>query len=314
MVQVHLFEHAADGLVTEDAPTGMGHEASGIIHSVGPSVTKVRVGDRVAIEPGLPCRRCKQCKSGRYNICRNMVFPAAPPRAPGTLVRLFRIPEDFVHRIPESLSLQEAVMAEPLGVAVHAVRMAQLRPGQTVLVLGSGTVGMLAAAVARAFGVRSIFITDINKDKLALATSFVDGCATFAPRIDSTPQAEAERFRKEFGIPDGVDAVLECTGVQSSAQMGVYCLEPGGIFVQVGMGRPEQTLPILYMCQKEITLKPCFRYGAGDYDAALDMLCSGTLVVKSLVSSTVPFEKAEEAWEKTRRGEGVKNLIQGIQD
>lgn len=291
----------------------MGHEASGIIDSIGSSVTKVKVGDRVAIEPGRPCRRCKQCKAGRYNICAQMVFPAHPPRAPGTLVRLFKIPEDFVHKIPESLSLQEAVMAEPLSVAVHAVRMAQLRPGQNVLVQGSGTIGLLVAAVAKAFGVRSIFITDISKEKLEMAQKFVN-CSTFVPNLNSTPQDEAERFKAESKLPDGVDVVLECTGVESSTQTGLYALEAGGVFVQVGMGKPDQTLPLLYMSEKEIVLKTCFRYGPGDYEVALDMLCAGTIVVKSLISSTVPFEKAEEAWEKTRKGEGLKNLIQGIQD
>lgn len=204
-------------------------------------------------------------------------------------------------------------MAEPLSVAVHAVRMARLRPGQNVLVQGSGTIGLLVAAVAKAFGVRSIFITDISKDKLAMAEKFV-GCSTFVPNLQSTPQDEAERLKQEFNLPEGVDVVLECTGVESSAQTGLYALEAGGVFVQVGMGKPDQTLPLLYMSEKEIVLKTCFRYGPGDYEVALDMLCSGTIAVKSLISSTVPFEKAEEAWEKTRKGEGLKNLIQGIQD
>jgi D-xylulose reductase len=291
----------------------MGHEASGIIDSIGPAVTRVQPGDRVAIEPGFPCRRCKLCKSGRYNLCAKMVFPAHPPRAPGTLVRLFRIPEDFVHRIPEHVSLEEAVMAEPLSVAVHAIRLAQLRPGHQVLVQGSGTIGLLVAATAKCFGVKSIVVTDINPEKLKLAQELV-GCKTFLPNSSSRPEEIAEGLKEDNGLPDGFDMVFECTGVESSAQVGLHALEAGGQYIQIGMGKPYQTLPLLAMCEKEIVLKTCFRYGAGDYETAVQLLCSGSVAVKSMISSTVPFERAEEAWERTRRGEGLKNLIQGVLD
>lgn len=290
----------------------MGHEASGIVHSTGSAVTKVMPGDRVAIEPGYPCRRCKQCKAGRYNVCADMKFAAHPPTN-GNLCRFFKIPEDFVHKISDSLSLEEAVLVEPLSVAVHAVRLAGMRPGQSVLIQGSGTIGLLVAAMAKVVGSSVVYVADIQKKKLEFAKSFTN-CATFEPELASTPEAEAARFKKEANLINGVDIVLECTGVESSAQTGLYALTGGGVFVQIGMGKPEQKLPILAMCEKEIVLKTSFRYGPGDYEAALELLQSGALSVKPLISSTVPFENAAQAWEKTRRGDGIKNLIEGIKD
>lgn len=294
-------------MVSEEEPLVMGHEASGVVHSVGTAVTKVVPGDRVAIEPGFSCRRCKQCKAGKYNLCPDMKFAADPPGNHGTLTHLFRTPEDFVYPIPETVSLEEAVLVEPLSVAVHGARLSGLTPGQTVLVQGSGTIGLLAAATAKAFGAKSVFISDINQTKLDFARRFV-GCQTFIPDIACSPEQEAERMKKELSMGDGVDVVLECTGVESSVQTAIYASGPGAVVVQIGLGKPNLQVPILNMCEKETVLKTAWRYGPGDYEVALGLMSSG-LDVKSLISQVVPFEQATKAWDMTKRGEGIKNLI-----
>lgn len=312
--QAHFWTHGGVmRKVSEEDPIVMGHEASGIVHTVGPAVTGVTPGDRVAIEPGYPCRRCKRCKSGKYNLCPDIKFAASPPGNHGTLARFFRSPEDFIYKIPESLSLQEAVLVEPLSVAVHGARLAGLAPGQTVLVQGSGTIGLFAAATANAFGAKAVFIADINKAKLDFAKTFAS-CETFPSDLTTTPKEEATRFKKVMALDEGVDVVLECTGVESSVQAGVYASAAGGVVVQVGLGKPDLTLPILDMCKKETVFKTAWRYAPGDYEVALDLLSSGKISTKSLISSIVPFESAPEAWEKTKRGEGIKNVIQGVQD
>ena len=289
----------------------MGHEASGFIHEVGPAVTRVAVGDRVAIEPGIPCRRCKQCKAGRYNLCPSIVFAASPP-IHGTLARFFRSPEDSVYKIPDAVSLEDAVLVEPLSVAVHGARLAGLAPGQTVLVQGSGTIGILAAATAKAFGAKAVFITDINQSKLDVARELV-GCGTFVPDIASSPEDEAARFKKAMHVEEGVDVVLECTGVEPSVRTGIFASAAGGVVVLVGLGRPDLSIPVLHMAAREIVLKSAWRYAPGDYEVALDLLGSGKVSITSLISSIVPFENAPDAWEKTKRGEGVKNLIRGVE-
>lgn len=297
--------------VTEDEPVVMGHEASGVIHEVGPAVTRVAVGDRVAIEPGIPCRRCKQCKAGRYNLCPSIVFAASPP-IHGTLARFFRSPEDFVYKIPDAVSLEDAVLVEPLSVAVHGARLAGLAPGQTVLVQGSGTIGILAAATAKAFGAKAVFITDINQSKLDVARELV-GCETFVPDIASSPEDEAARFKKAMHVEEGVDVVLECTGVEPSVRTGIFASAAGGVVVLVGLGRPDLSIPVLHMAAREIVLKSAWRYAPGDYEVALNLLGSGKVSTTSLISSVVPFENAPDAWEKTKRGEGIKNLIRGVE-
>ncbi|GAP89477.1 putative D-xylulose reductase A [Rosellinia necatrix] len=311
---VHFWNHGGVlRMVSEEEPLVMGHEASGIVHTVGPAVTSLKPGDRVAIEPGFPCRRCKLCKAGKYNLCAKMKFAASPPGTHGTLSRLFKIPEDFAYKIPDSLSLQEAVLVEPLSVAVHGVRLADIRPGQTALVLGSGTIGLLVAATAKAYGAVDICITDINQTKLNFAKKYL-ACNTFVPEVNSSPEQDAARLIRESNLEDGFDVVLECTGVESSAQTGLYASSAGGVFVQIGMGKQMQVLPLLAMCAKETVLKTAFRYAPGDYDIALELLSSRKVVVEPLISSTVPFEHAAEAWEKTSRGEGIKNLIEGVRD
>ncbi|PLB50812.1 GroES-like protein [Aspergillus steynii IBT 23096] len=300
-------------MVSDEKPLVMGHEASGIVHSIGPAVTSVVPGDRVTIEPGFSCRRCKQCKVGKYNLCADMKFAADPPDNHGTLARVFRTPEDFVYKIPDSVSLEEGVLVEPLSVAVHGARLAGLSAGQTVLVQGSGTIGLLAAATAKAFGAKEVFLSDINQVKLDFARGFV-GCKTFMPDLKSTPDREAARMKEELGLGEGVDVVLECTGVESSVQTGIYASGPDGVVVQIGLGKPDLTLPILHMCEKETVFKTAWRYAPGDYEIALSLLSSGRISVKALISTIVPFEKAPEAWEMTKNGQGIKNLIRGVQD
>ncbi|KAF4463322.1 xylitol dehydrogenase [Fusarium albosuccineum] len=311
---VHFWTHGGFArTVSEEHPIVMGHEASGIVHTVGPAVRQLKPGDRVAIEPGYSCKRCKYCKNGRYNLCPDMKFAADPPLTHGTLSRFFKIPEDFAYKIPDSLSLKEAVLVEPLSVAVHGVRLADLRLGQTVLVQGSGTIGLLTAAAAKAYGAKKVVITDINPDKLRFAKEYL-GCDTFLPDLGSTPEENAAKLKQDTGLEDGADVTLECTGVEASAQTGIFALAAGGVLVQIGLGKPVQALPLHAMCEKELVIKTCFRYAPGDYEIALELLGSGKVSVGSLISSVVPFEKAPEAWEKTLKGEGIKNLIQGVQE
>ncbi|KAF5661826.1 putative xylitol dehydrogenase [Fusarium heterosporum] len=296
--------------VSDQQPLVMGHEASGIIHQVGPAVSHLKPGDRVSIEPGFSCKSCDYCKSGRYNVCQKMKFAADPPSTHGTLSRFFKIPQDFAYKLPDCISLEEAVLAEPLSVAIHGVRLADIRPGQNVIVQGAGAIGYLTAATALAYGARKVVITDIKPEKLEFAKQGLQ-CHIFIPESNSTPEQEASRLKQEADLNQGADVVLECTGVEISAQTGILSLAAGGVFVQIGLGKPMQSLPVHAMCEKEIVMKTCFRYGPGDFKIALGLLESGKVSVTSLISSVVPFEDAPIAWAKTMRGEGIKNLIRG---
>lgn len=303
--------------VTEDNPVVMGHEGSGIVQAVGPAVTTLRPGDRVAIEPQTPCRRCAQCKGGRYQLCGRMVFASDPPHH-GLLAQVVRVPEDFAYTLGDATTLREGALVEPLAVAVHGVRLSGLTAGQAVLVLGSGTIGLLTAAVASAFGARSVCVVDVNEAKLEFARRFVavgkGSCATYVPDLTVGPEDNAARIREAADLPDGADVVIECTGVESSMQTGLHAAGRGSSFVQVGMGKSTQAVPLSVMGEREIGFTASFRYGPGDYRTALDLVAAGKVDVGAMVSSVVPFDRATEAWEKTKRGEGIKNQIQVNED
>ncbi|KAF2202672.1 sorbitol dehydrogenase [Delitschia confertaspora ATCC 74209] len=307
---VHFWRHGGIGLkVNPSQPLILGHEASGVISSIGSAVQSVKVGDKVAIEPGFPCRRCKACKNGTYNLCSTMKFAAAPPDTHGCLTKYFVAPEDFVYKIPDEMDLEEAVLVEPTAVAVHAVRLAKVGYGESVVVFGSGTVGLLCGAVARALGASRVIMVDILRKKLEFAKTFVE-CETFLPNIEATAEHNANHILDIFGISEGVDAVIEASGAELSAQTGIFALKTGGNYVQTGIGKSKIEIPILALSEKELRVRGCFRYGAGDYDMALKLIREGHVTPNSLVSSITPLEHATIAWEKTARGEGIKNLIE----
>ena len=291
----------------------MGHEASGVIHTIGTAVTHLTPGDHVAIEPGRPCRRCKRCKEGLYNLCPKMRFAAAPPDTDGMLTKYFKLPGDFCYKLPEWVGLDEGVLVEPLAVAVHAVRMIGVKPGQSVVIFGSGTVGLLSAAVAKAYGAKEVVAVDILDKKLEFAKQF-NSSSTFKPDMAASAEENAERLVSENELGAGADAVIEASGAESSVNTAIYVLRPGGSYVQTGLGKPIITFPILTMSEKELHCHGAFRYGPGDYETALGLLENGSIPVKDLITSVVPFEQATQAWEKTRKGEGIKNLIRGVPD
>jgi D-xylulose reductase len=323
ILKVHFWNHG--GIQTFVSPSSqliLGHEASGTIVATGSSVSTIKPGDRVAIEPGLPCRRCAYCKSGKYNLCAQMRFAADPKSMQhGTLTKFYLVPADFVFKLPDEMSLQEGVLVEPLSVAVHTVRQLGFRAGEDVVVMGSGTIGLLCARVARAFGAARIVLCDVLQGKLDFARGFVEGCETFLLSRDASSEDESERLRNTIfpassdgdEQPRGVDNVIEASGAASAVQIGIYILRPGGSYIQAGMsGQSKIEFPINAFSARELNLKGCFRYGPGDYELAMKLLRTGRVTVGELISSVTPFENAPEAWEKTGRGEGIKNLIEAV--
>lgn len=288
----------------------MGHEASGIVDEVGRAVLNLKPGDRVAIEPGYPCRRCYACKQGRYNLCPDMKFAAAPPDDHGTLTMLFKVPGDFCYKLPDNVGLEEAVLIEPLSVAVHAAKKVNLRHGDTVIIFGSGTIGLLCAAVAKAYGAKRTVAVDIVEEKLHFARKW-NGADVFKPDMKASPESNAARLIKDNELGLGADVVIEASGAASSIKTGVHALRPGGSFAQVGVVGASIEFPIQQVAERELHVHGCYRYGAGDFDTALQMLSTNQIDVKDLISAILPFEKATEAWELTKRGQGIKNLIRG---
>jgi D-xylulose reductase len=210
----------------------LGHESAGIIHSVGRSVKSLKTGDKVAMEPGVPCRRCTRCMSGHYNLCPQMAFAATPPYD-GTLARYYRLPEDFCYKLADGMTLEEGALVEPAAVAVHVCCQADVKPGSNVLVFGAGPVGLLCCAVSRAFGARKVISVDINEERLAFAQKYA---ATHVFRSQKvSPQENARMMVEECGLGDGADVVIDATGAEVCIQTGIWAARTGATYCQAGM-------------------------------------------------------------------------------
>ncbi|KAH8682051.1 chaperonin 10-like protein [Xylariales sp. PMI_506] len=305
---VHYWQHGAIGHFVVKDPMVLGHESAGTVVQVGPEVADLKVGDRVALEPGYPCRHCGPCLSGHYNLCPDMRFAATPPYD-GTLTGFWAAPADFCYKLPDSVSLQEGALIEPLAVAVHIVRQAAVSPGQSVVVMGAGPVGLLCAAVAKAFGATKVCSVDIVESKLEFARSFSSTHTYVSQRVSA--EENAANIKELLGLPGGADAVIDASGAEPSIQASLHVVRMGGHYVQGGMGRPDITFPIMALCLKEVTAKGSFRYGSGDYKLAVELVASGQVALKRLISDVVPFTDAEKAFEKVKEGQVIKILIAG---
>lgn len=291
----------------------LGHESSGIITRVGRGVTSLKVGDNVALEPGIPCRYCVPCKSGRYNLCPEMKFAATPP-CDGTLAKYYVLPEDFCIPLPMNVSLEEGALVEPLSVGVHALKQAAIKPGQSIVVFGAGPVGLLCCAVARAFGASEIIAVDIKQSRLEFALKYA-ATGIFNPMTEGgkLPAENADKIKKLLRSTSA-DVAVDASGAEQSIVAAIHILRNGGTFVQVGMGKRNIEFPIEIMCCKEITMKGSFRYGPEDYQLAVDLIASGKVSVKELITRRVGFHQAEDAFNMVLGGNETKVLIEGPSD
>ncbi|KAG8925577.1 hypothetical protein FRC01_009965 [Tulasnella sp. 417] len=336
---LHYYTHGRNGDFVLRSPLILGHEASGIITSLGPDTENsgLRVGQRVALEVGIPCRQCRYCvekdangaastKGPRYNLCENMRFCSSAktfPHLDGTLQGQMNHPVEMLHPIPDSCSYEAAALAEPLAVVLHASRRANFTstpPNPRVCVIGSGAVGLLACSLSIALGASSVTAIDIDPTKLDFAKNAVGVNNTWQvplPAKGTPPPKDKEEATQrsrdlanaamsDLGIApnDGYDIVFECTGVESCIQMAIFLARPGSRVVLVGMGTPIGTLPISSFALREVDIIGVFRY-ANCYPEALRLLGSGKLRgVEKMVTHRFPLEQTERAFETLRRGRG----------
>lgn len=240
-----------------------------------------------------------------------MAFAATPP-IDGTLAKYYVLPEDFCYKLPESMSLEEGALMEPLAVGVHIVRQAALKPGDTMVVFGAGPVGLLCAAVGRAYGAIKVVMVDMNEERLSFAKSYAATQTVVAQK--ESAQDAAARIVKAGDLGAGADAIIDATGAEPCIQTAIHTLRNGGTYVQGGMGKPDITFPIMALCTKELNVKGSFRYGPGDWSTAVNLIADGRVSVKELITGKVKFRDAEEAFHKVKAGKGIKTLIEGPED
>ncbi|KAJ7283537.1 xylitol dehydrogenase [Mycena rebaudengoi] len=321
---VHYLVHGRIGDFIVNNPMVLGHESAGIVSKVGANVKRLKIGDRVAVEPGATCRACDACKSGRYNLCPDIIFAATPPYD-GTLARFYRVPADLAYPLPEGVSLEDGAMMEPLAVGIHSVsNLGGFRANQSIAIFGCGPVGLLCMAVAKALGANRIIAVDIVKPRLEFAKEYAatDTYLPISPK-DGESKVEyskrnADAMREQLGIEDrglkSVDLVIDASGAEVSIQTAFRIVKSGGTFVQVGMGNPTVTLDLTALMVKELVYKGSFRYGPGDYPLAIALVAQGKINLKPLVTHRFTFDEAITAFHATRTGksEDGKGVIKAI--
>ncbi|KAK7676818.1 hypothetical protein QCA50_020224 [Cerrena zonata] len=249
---LHYYMHGRNGDFALQAPLVLGHESAGVVTAVGPGVKNFVVGQRVAIEAGIMCRDCSYCKRGRYNLCKNMRFASSAktfPHLDGTLQDRMNHPAHVVHPLPDNCTFDQAALAEPLSVLLHASHRGAFSPSsppQTVLVFGVGAIGLLACALAKSYGATRVCAIDINQARLDFAKreGFAQEvfCLPGGDRAKTTEEA-LKRAKENvgaaliaFGEQDGFDLVFECTGAEPCIQMSIHGAITGGKVLLVGMG------------------------------------------------------------------------------
>lgn len=240
-----------------------------------------------------------------------MAFAATPP-IDGTLAKYYSLPEDFCYLLPDTVSLEEGALVEPLSVAVHIVRLASVQPGNSVVVFGAGPVGLLCCAVARAYGASKIVSVDINEERLAFAKKYAATHIVVSQK--ESPEDSAARIKSASDLGVGADIVIDATGAEPCIRAAIHAARVGGTYVQGGMGKADITFPVLTMLTKELNVKGSFRYGSGDYATAVDLIANGRVSVTELITGKVGFREAEKAFEEVRQAKGIKTLIAGVED
>jgi len=290
---VHYYEHGRIGAYVVEQPMVLGHETAGVVASLGPEATRHQVGDRVSLEPGVPCGRCRECRAGRYNLCQDVVFFATPPVG-GTFANYVAIHEDFAFALPDALSDDEGALIEPLSVGIWACRKAGVSGGDRVLVTGAGPVGLLAVQVARALGATQIEISDVNERRLEVAGRMG---ATRTLRAGQDEPAEA-------------DVLIECSGHPAALGAGIRALRPAGTAVAVGMGPGDTAeLPLSLIQNREIWLTGTFRY-ANTYPAAIALATSGRVDLGAIITGHYGLDETEQALRSSREDPAsVKSMV-----
>lgn len=291
---VHYYTHGQIGDFVVREPMILGHEASGTVIEVGDKVTHLRVGDRVCMEPGIPDLSSRAAKLGLYNIDPSVRFWATPP-IHGVLTPEVVHPAAFTYVLPDNVSFGEGAMVEPFAIGMQSAKKGRIVPGDVAVVIGAGTIGIMTALAALAGGCSRVIISDVSAPKLAIAGSY-DGIVPVNVGEASLADAVAKQTRGW-----GADILFEASG-----NAGVYrdifrLVRPGGCIVIVGLPLEPVSLNVSAATAKEVRIETVFRY-ANVYERALELIASGKVDLKPLISGTYPFDEALAAFERAAAG------------
>lgn len=300
---LHYYSHGKIGDFVVQFPFILGHECAGIVTEVGPGVQTLHVGDRVALEPGIPCGHCEFCLSGKYNLCPDVRFFATPPYD-GCLMEYVAHPAQFAFPLPDSVSLEEGALVEPLAVGFNAVQTARVALGDTVVVFGAGCIGLTALLCAKACGATKILVVDMVEKRLELAREM--GAETICAKEKDVISAVAE-----YTGGKGAEVVLDCAGANVTLRQSIEVAKAGGRVVWVGMASDTvDGLRIGPINTKELEIRSIFRY-RNLYPSIISALATGKIDVGRLVTNRYSFDETPKAFAETYQNpqDIVKSVI-----
>lgn len=287
---MHFFLNGAIGKRKAPANFVLGHECAGTVVETGEEVKGLKPGDRVALEPGIPCGVCEFCRTGKYNLCPEVHFMAAAmPPTDGALRKYMVYPQEYCFKLPKNVSTLEGSMIEPLAVGMHAAVRGEVSIGKTVAIIGVGTIGFMTMMACRAMGASKILVSDALPNRLELAKKFGADVVINAKEED----AKARILEETEGM--GCDVVFEAAGTPVTLASTWKYVKRGGVIVNVGNAGGE--IPYLFeeLARKEADIRHVWRY-RHIYPAAIDAVSKGRILLSKIEPVIFPFEKAKEAF------------------
>ena len=300
---VHYYSHGKIGDFVVEFPFILGHECAGTVVEVGSKVTHLKVGDRVALEPGVPCFECEFCLSGKYNLCPDVKFFATPPYD-GCLMNYGAHPARFAFKLPDNVSSVEGALVEPLAIGINAALTGGVKLGDSVVIFGSGCIGLVSLLASKAYGATKVIVVDVIDKRLEVAKRM--GAITL-----NATQCDVIEEVKKLTDGKGAPVVIDCAGTNTTLCQSVHVAKSGGTIVWVGLAADSVNgLEIGPISTKELTIKSIFRY-KNLYPTTIEAIAGGKININGIVSNIFKFEQTPEAFEQTLNNpqEIVKSVI-----
>lgn len=300
---MHYYETGAIGDYVVEPPFVLGHEPGGTVVEVGSAVSHLKVGDRVALEPGKTCGHCEFCRKGEYNLCPDVVFFATPP-VDGVFQEYVAHEADLCFKLPENVSTLEGALIEPLAVGFHAANQGNAHAGQTAVVMGAGCIGLVTMMALKAEGVSKVYVVDIMEKRLEKALELgADGVIN---------GMKEDTVQKVLELTDGkgCDLAIETAGTELTTRQTIQFAKKGSTIVLVGYSKTgEMTLPMSLALDKELTFKTIFRY-RHIYPMAIDSVASGKVNLKGIVTDVFDFDDIQNAMDKSVQDKA--NIVKAV--
>jgi L-iditol 2-dehydrogenase len=305
---LHYYETGRIGNYIVEPPFVLGHEASGVVTKLGKDVKNLKLGDRVALEPGATCGECEFCKTGRYNLCPDVIFFATPP-IDGVFQEYAAHPASLCFKLPDNVSSMNGALIEPLAVGFHAAAQGDAHIGQKAIIFGAGCIGLMTLLALQSYGLNNITVVDILPNRLAQAKKM--GATNVVNSLDKDFLEQFDKITDKAGF----DIAFETAGTEITTRLSIHALKKGSNLVCVGYSKTgEMTLPMSLLLDKELTIKTVFRY-RHIYPKAIEAVASGKINPSDVVTNIFEFDDVQNAMDRSVADKAniVKSVIK-VQD